>query len=113
MSEQPTGMPILPREGKWNWFDEAEEQVAQSNQANGELNQQELQLIFAKTFNTDDGQIVLRNLMKFLTEVKGFDPALGFHDGAAQGFYMEGMRDMVAYVNRMVERGNNPKGENE
>lgn len=84
----------------WGWFDEKERQVDEQRNEDG-YTREEMFRVYYQAFTTTQGQVVLRDLMKF-RRTTFFDPARGFYDGAAQGFYNSGMNDLITHIERMM-----------
>jgi TnpA family transposase len=88
----------------WEWFDQVNTDL-EPQRAQAQQRVDDLQLAYQQAFSTSAGEVVMADLRRFLTRVKAFDPALGFYNGAAQGFYREGQNSFVAYIEQMIERG--------
>lgn len=98
------------REGEehlgWDWFEKTERQVQEAREADA-IKREELAMQYAAVMTTPQGRAVMADLMRWVMEVKGFDPDRGFYDGAAYGFFREGQNSMVQYIQRMITQGEN------
>ena len=60
---------------------------------------------YARVFGTPDGRVVLEDITRFLDAAACFDPSMGFYNGAALGYYREGIRELARQIRRMVKDG--------
>lgn len=88
----------------WAWFDQVEADVEADRRDDG-LDRSDIQLSYAAFIDSPAGQLVMQDLLRFVWASDGFRPELGFHNGAAYGFYREGMRQLVGYVQKMANDG--------
>jgi hypothetical protein len=95
----------IPAGDGWDWFVEAAKRAQDATAERTEMDNRELELAFARVFNSPDGQLVLAHFQDWNDKVKDFDPDLGFHNGAAYGFWRSGQRSIVQYIKTMRERG--------
>jgi len=86
----------IPTGEGWAWFDEAKAAVEKERQRKGEA-REATKLAFEACFSSPAGQVVLDYMKDWIEMADGFDPALGFYNGAAQGFYREGMRRLFKF----------------
>ncbi len=106
MSDQSTEAIPEMQEG-WGWFDQANEPLKAKREEQTGLTQEDYEKVFARLFNRKDGQIVMGYLAHFIMSMPGFDPNVGFENGAASGFYRSGMQDLVQHMHLMKEKGAN------
>lgn len=88
----------------WDWFNAALRQVDEDRERSG-VDIEVLPDVYHQCFSTKAGQVVLKDLQRFIMRVAGFDPNMGFYNGAAFGFYREGQNSMVSYISKMTEGG--------
>jgi len=93
----------------WDWFDQEVDKITKKREAEDGLSEEDMARMYAKVFGGRYGKIVLNDLMRFVHGTASFDPALGFYNAAAYGFYREGIKQTPLYVLRMVERGKGDK----
>ena len=84
----------------WDWFNRSEREVEGQRNEDG-LSRDEMFRMYESTFGTSQGQLVLKDLMRF-RRITFFDPSAGFYDGAAQGFYNAGLNALVTHIERMI-----------
>lgn len=107
---EPEDIPIPGRPGTFNVFeDRVQEQVDAARLDQAGLSREDIATHYAKTFGTRSGRIVFEDLLRFAFGHSGFDPSLGFYNGAAYGFYRSGMGDLVNHINRMKAGGSRGK----
>ncbi|MCH9730683.1 MAG: hypothetical protein K0U84_13590 [Actinomycetia bacterium] len=95
-------MSAIPDLGGWASLDTLDAEVlAAQEETNREREQ--LRMSFIACFSSPAGKRVLEDLKNWALTQEGFDHNRGFHDGAAQGFYREGQRRVVAYIMKMSE----------
>ncbi|CCQ72345.1 hypothetical protein [Magnetospira sp. QH-2] len=92
-----------PDQDGWNWFSAAPDRKSRRQQA---ALQQDLALACARCFTSRDGQRVLAHL-KAIT----IDRPLGPGVDAATLRHMEGQRHLVAYLQTLVQRGQQGEGQ--
>lgn len=100
----------LPAGDGWDWFEQARQQVEDYREQKGET-AEELKLAFEACFSTPSGQVVLSYMRDWILRAEGFEPSLGFYNGAAQGFYREGMRRFLGYQILMATPANRKEEE--
>lgn len=88
----------------WDWFSRVEQGVADAREDAGEGGRDDIALVYHRLFSTPDGQVILRDLRRF-REMVSFDPAMGFYNGAAFGFYRTGLATMVNFIEAKIRRG--------
>lgn len=91
----------IPQESSFP-FDGQKREVDQQRERDGDT-AEELRLTYRKTFSTKPGQAVLSDLTRYLTSAS-FDPNLGFHNGAAYGFWRDGQNNIIRHIIRMTEK---------
>lgn len=87
---------IKPNEG-WEWFSTS--QTNQSEETETAANR-ELTVLFTRTFSRDDGARVLEHL-KSMTKERTLGPEVS--DAALR--HLEGQRNLVSYIERLIARG--------
>lgn len=87
----------------WDWLTPE----GQAEDPDREKREQQSQVYadMVAAFDTPHGMRVLGHLANFVYLSPGFDPALGYETGVAQGFAREGQRALVAYIYQCLERG--------
>lgn len=96
------GIPV-GMEG-WDWFKAQEQAGTKATQDEVGLSAQDIDYHFEKCFKTKSGQIVLDHLQRMQDNFKDFDPELGFHNGAAFGFWRSGQKSIVRFL-KLKARG--------
>lgn len=86
----------------WDWHEKTQAQMEEIRQAKAE-SAEETKMAFEACFSTPAGQVVLDYLRDWALQADGFDPALGFYNGAANGFYREGQNRLIAFLFKMAE----------
>ena len=84
----------------WGWFDQAEKKVEAARNEDG-YTRADLCKFYETTYRTKAGAAVYQDLARF-RRVDLFDPALGFYNGAAQGFYLSGMAALINHIEQMI-----------
>lgn len=102
--EQGDGIPASNGDG-WDQFNQANEQAMEAAKARAELAQKELDRAFARMAATADGAIVMQALENMIDAMEDFNPALGFYNGAAYGFWRTGNRNLFKLIKRAIARG--------
>lgn len=102
--EQGDGIPASNGEG-WDQFNEANERAMKAAQERADLAQKELDRAFARMAATADGAIVMQAIEAMIENMDDFNPALGFYNGAAYGFWRTGNRNLLKLIKRAIARG--------
>jgi hypothetical protein len=58
---------------------------------------------YLRVVESPDGRMVLRDLVARFMQPAAFDPALGFENGAAAGFFAQGAQEAVKHILGMAE----------
>lgn len=103
-TEQGHDIPATNGEG-WDYFAAASDKAMQEAKARAEMEQKELDRAFARMAATPDGAIVMAALEAWVDGMDDFNPALGFHNGAAFGFWRTGNRNLFKLMKRAIARG--------
>lgn len=83
----------------WDWF---EDQARKEFENQSGMDDQEIIAHFQKCFGTTSGKIVLAYLEKLTIDTVDFDPTLGFHDGAAFGYYRSGQKFVFREIRKLM-----------
>lgn len=83
----------------WDWFEERARKEFENESA---MDEQEIIAHFQKCFGTTSGKIVLAYLEKLTIDTVDFDPTLGFHDGAAFGYYRSGQKFVFREIRKLL-----------
>lgn len=86
----------------WDWHENQKEQMEKLRREKAE-SVEETKLAFEACFNSPSGAVVLDYLKDWALKTEGFDPALGFYNGAANGFYREGQNRLIAFIHQMAK----------
>lgn len=86
----------------WDWHEVQLEQM-EKIRAQKQEDHEETKLAFEACFNCPAGEVVLDYLKDWALKTEGFDPALGFYNGAANGFYREGQNRLIAFILKMAQ----------
>ena len=96
----------IPGEGQGQpWFDQAEEQAERRRKESHGPTRDEIAVHYAKCFGTRSGKIVMNDILGYAFSQAGFDPNLGFFNGAAHGVYRNGLGDLVSNIHRLQQAG--------
>lgn len=98
------GIPSSNGEG-WDWFNNSETDAMKNARAKLEMDQEAIDIAFARMSKSPEGQIVMKTMASWLEAVEDFDPALGFYNGAAFGFWRTGQRHLVKFIKNAISRG--------
>lgn len=98
-STDPIADPMTNDAEGWDWF---EQQARNEFKGENDLDQQELISHFQKCFGTKSGKVVLAYLEKLTIDTVDFDPTMGFHDGAAFGYYRSGQKFVFREIRKIL-----------
>lgn len=91
----------------WNWFKALEENTTKETLKETGLTAQDIDYHFEKVFSTKSGKIILDHLQRMQDKYRDFDPELGFHNGAAFGFWRSGQKSIIQYLKTKARGGTN------
>lgn len=97
------GIPASNGEG-WDWFAQQADKTMKEAAARLEMERNEIAIAFLRMSKDPDGAIVLKTLRAW-ADVLGFDPALGYDKGAAMGFFVEGQRNVIRFIDQTIRQG--------
>lgn len=103
-TEQGDGIPTSNGEG-WDYFAAAADKAVKEARERAEMEQREIDRAFARIAATPDGQIMLQTMQAWVDGMEDFNPALGFHNGAAFGFWRTGNRNFFKLIKTTIARG--------
>jgi hypothetical protein len=106
MTDEDMGDAIPSSNGEgWDYFAKANEKAMQEARKIAEMKQKEIDRAFARMASTPDGAIVLRAMQGWVDGMDDFNPSLGFHNGAAFGFWCTGNRNFLRLTQQAITRG--------
>lgn len=100
------GIPKSNGEG-WDFFANTQEKALNEARARLEMDQQEIDRAFARMAATPDGALCMKVMQGWLEGIEDFDPAYGFYNGAAFGFWRTGQRHFLKFIKNAIIRGGN------
>ncbi len=97
-------LPNMQAEG-WDWFEQSRDDFKNDT----DMDEQEIIAHFQKCFGSKSGKVVLAYLEKLTIDTIDFDPSLGFHDGAAFGYYRSGQKFVFREIKKLLNANLNSK----
>ena len=105
------GIPNIQADG-WDWFENANSPLKIQREEQTGMTQEDYNVHFRNVFSGKSGEIALNYLASYIQMMPGFDPNAGndFQMIAANGFYRQGMQDIVQHIYQMANTQPRAKG---
>jgi hypothetical protein len=89
---------------QWNPNEDIDEQAKEATEAM-QAQENELNKLHVRVFNTEDGKKLLDYYRTNTTDLPTFLPNLGFENGAAMGFHRDGQNSIIREITIRTKRG--------